>query len=226
MTAATAHMPDLPENSLIRDRATTMSSNASTAVPPRLDANLGSMSDFGSDFGMNMFEGLSSPKKVAPPQPAYENYGRSVRRQQSPGFNNYNNAYQHYSSQQASQPLPTPPAARHEPTPSPEAEPESEAEPETRRRPANLSAASANRYSWASRTSNDGLMSPAMGSDVSSPPLNPPSTFSRFRPGYQAVPDRYGSPANEPEHERRNSYSSEDDVSHPISRARSPLVES
>ncbi|KAI4756868.1 hypothetical protein E4T52_11179 [Aureobasidium sp. EXF-3400] len=225
MAAATAHMPDLPENSLIRDRATTMSSNASTAVPPRLDANLGSMSDFGSDFGMNMFEGLSSPKRVAPPQPAYENYGRSVRRQQSPGFNNYN-AYQHHSSQQASQPLPAPPVARHEPTPSPEAEPESEVESETRRRPANLSAASANRYSWASRTSNDGLMSPAMGSDVSSPPLNPPSTFSRFRPGYQAVPDRYGSPADEPEHERRNSYSSEDDVSHPISRARSPLVES
>ncbi|KAI4761826.1 hypothetical protein E4T52_12747 [Aureobasidium sp. EXF-3400] len=228
MAAATAHMPDLPESSFIRDRATTMSSNASTAVPPRLDANLGSMSDFGSDFGMNMFEGLSSPRQaksnMAAPQPAHDNYGRSVRRQQSPGFNNYNNTYQQRPPQQASQPLPTPPVARPQPTPSPEAE--LEAEPETRHRPANLTAASANRYSWASRTSNDGLMSPAMGSEISSPPLNPPSTFARFRPGYQPVPDRYGSPANEPEHERSNSYSSEDDVSQPISRTRSPLVES
>ncbi|OBW68593.1 MAG: Uncharacterized protein AUREO_013250 [Aureobasidium pullulans] len=228
MTAATAHMPDLPENSLIRDRATTMSSNASTAVPPRLDANLGSMSDFGSDFGMNMFEGLSSPRQaknnVAAPQPAHDNYGRSVRRQQSPGFNNYNNAYQQRPPQQASQPLPAPPAHRYDPTPSPEAA----VEPETRHRPANLSAASANRYSWASRTSNDGLMSPAIGSDISSPLMNPPSTFARFRPGYQPVPDRYGSPANEtePEHERADSYSSEEDASRPISRARSPLVES
>ncbi|CAD0111857.1 unnamed protein product [Aureobasidium uvarum] len=232
MTATTAHMPDLPENSFIRDRATTMSSNASTAVPPRLDANLGSMSDFGSDFGMNMFEGLSSPRQaksnVAAPQPAHENYGRSVRRQQSPGFSNYNNAYQQRPSQQASQPLPTPPVARFEPTPLTEA-PLPAAEPEierdTRHRPTNLSAASANRYSWASRTSNDGLMSPALGSEISSPPLNPPSTFSRFKPGYQPVPDRYGSPADELEHERSNSYSSEDDAAHPISRTRSPLVE-
>lgn len=237
MTATTAHMPDLPENSFIRDRATTMSSNASTAVPPRLDANLGSMSDFGSDFGMNMFEGLSSPRQaksnMAAPQPAHDNYGRSVRRQQSPGFNSHNNTYQQRPPQQASQPLPippvaryepTPPVARHEPTSAPEAE--LETEPEIRHRPANLSAASANRYSWASRTSNDGLMSPAMGSEISSPPLNPPSTFARFRPGYQPVPDRYGSPANEPEHERANSYSSEDDASRPISRTRSPLVES
>ncbi|KAI5202262.1 hypothetical protein AUEXF2481DRAFT_7791 [Aureobasidium subglaciale EXF-2481] len=230
MTAATAHMPDLPENSFIRDRATTMSSNASTAVPPRIDASLGSMSDFGSDFGMNMFEGLSSPRQaksnMAAPQPAHDNYGRSVRRQQSPGFNNYNNAYQQRPYQQASQPLPTPSAPRHEPTPLREPEAEAETEPETRHRPANLSAAAANRYSWASRTSNDGLMSPALGSDISSPPLNPPSTFARFRPGYQPVPDRYGSPANEPEHERSNSYSSEDDVSQPISRTKSPLVES
>jgi hypothetical protein len=238
MTAATAHMPDLPENSFIRDRATTMSSNASTAVPPRLDANLGSMSDFGSDFGMNMFEGLSSPRQaksnMAAPQPAHDNYGRSVRRQQSPGFNNYNNnAYQQRPPQQATQPLPAPPVARYEPTPpvtryepTPAPEAEIEVEPETRHRPANLSAASANRYSWASRTSNDGLMSPVIGSDVSSPPINPPSTFARFRPGYQPVPDRYGSPANEPEHERSNSYSSEDDASRPISRTRSPLVES
>ncbi|KAI4725418.1 hypothetical protein E4T49_06860 [Aureobasidium sp. EXF-10728] len=232
MTATTAHMPDLPENSFIRDRATTMSSNASTAVPPRLDANLGSMSDFGSDFGMNMFEGLSSPRQaksnVAAPQPAHENYGRSVRRQQSPGFSHYNNAYQQQPFQQASQPLPTPPVARFEPAPLPEAPlpaAEPEIERETRHRPTNLSAASANRYSWASRTSNDGLMSPALGSDISSPALNPPSTFSRFKPGYQAVPDRYGSPADELEHERSNSYSSEDDAAQPISRTRSPLVE-
>lgn len=248
MTAATAYMPDLPENSLIRDRATTMSSNASTAVPPRLDANLGSMSDFGSDFGMNMFEGLSSPRhtpasapknEVVAPLPTHANFGRSVRRQQSPGFgyndnsthnnnnthyynnnqNHYQNAYQQRPHLQESESVLAAPS-RNSLAPSPEPEPE----PEPRHRPTNLSAAAANRYSWASRTSNDGLMSPALGSDISSPPLQPPSTFARFKPGYQPVPDRYGSPANE--HERAVSSSSEEDVSRPISRTRSPLVES
>jgi len=73
-------LPDLPNNAAIRDRATTVSSYASTAVPPRLEANLGT-SEFGSDFG-NMFEGLADSKKetpLPPPPRAHGGYLRSVR---------------------------------------------------------------------------------------------------------------------------------------------------
>lgn len=73
-------LPDLPDNAAIRDRAMTASSYASTAVPPRLEANLGS-SDFSSDFG-NMFEGLATSKKETPlpaPPRAHGGYMRSVR---------------------------------------------------------------------------------------------------------------------------------------------------
>jgi hypothetical protein len=288
MAAVTAQMPDMPETSFIRDRATTMSSNASTAVPPRLDANLGSMSDFGTDFSMNMFEGLSSPRQatanVAAPQATHSNFGRSVRRQQSPGFTNSTaiaNGYQNQQQkpqqqkpqqqyQQQQQQLPQQqqqllqqqqqqqpqqqqrqqqqrqqqqqqqqekqqqqqqrPRQVQEPvfaapirqnfTPSPELEPEAP------RRPTTLTSAATNRYSWASRTSDDGLMSPALSSDISSPSMKPPSSFARFRPGYQPVPDRYGSPAHDAEQDGTDSYSSEEDTSQPISSARSPLVES
>lgn len=73
-------IPALPDNAAIRDRATTISSYASTAVPPRLEANLGS-ADFSSDFG-NMFEGLAESKKelpLPPPPRAHGGYLRSVR---------------------------------------------------------------------------------------------------------------------------------------------------
>ena len=76
----TEQIPTLPDHAAIRDRATTVSSYASTAVPPRLEASVGS-SDFSSDFG-NMFEGLGDSKKempLPPPPRAHGGYLRSVR---------------------------------------------------------------------------------------------------------------------------------------------------
>ena len=199
--AQTQQMPDVPENSLIRDRATTMSSYASTAVPPRIESNL-QASDFGSDFG-NMFEGLGGSKKeeMLPPPPVMGNFSRSVRRQST---YNQANTYQLRAPQESEPVLTGPPRAAFTPSP----------DPEPRRRPANMAAT--NRYSWASRTSNDGLMSPGIGSDVATPPLQPPSGFARFRPGYQAVPDRYASPSfDTPPPRAVSSSSSEDDATQP-----------
>lgn len=188
-------VPDMPESSYVRDRATTISSYASTAVPPRLDANIGA-SDFGSDFG-NMFEGLEAPSKreLLPPPPTLGGMPRSVR------LDNTRRNFDHYTNnaRQESEPLfPPRTASRQAHTPSPD--------PEPRQRPQPLGPAK--RYSWASRTSNDGLMSPSYESDMASPrsgdfsmgdSLQAPSAFNRFRPGYQPVPDRFQSPSPTPE---------------------------
>lgn len=86
-------------------------------------------------------------------------------------------------------------------TPSPELEPK---QPQRIARPQNLG--HNKRYSWQSRTSVDGLMSPGIESDFASPRESgysqdtvKPSTggFPRFRPGYQPVPARYNSPGFE-----------------------------
>lgn len=177
-------VPSYPDNSFIRDRATTISSYASTAVPPRLDPNMQS-SDFGSDFG-NMFEGLAGPKRddVLPPPPVLGGFARSE-----------------------SEPLFPPRAASRGTTPSPELE--------IRHRPQQL--APSKRYSWASRNSNDGLMSPVYDSEVNSPVSarftahdNPvgQTGFGRFKPGYQAVPDRYSSPVAEIDESQSNRFAS------------------
>ncbi|GAB7349516.1 hypothetical protein MBLNU459_g0222t1 [Dothideomycetes sp. NU459] len=183
-------VPELPTSSHVRDRATTISSYASTAIAPRLDATIGS-SDFGSDFG-NMFEGLEGSRKqdILPPPPALGGIPRSVRHKRQKLIGKNTN-----SLRQESEPLFPPPrnASRQAHTPSPD--------PEPRQRPQPLGPAK--RYSWASRTSNDGLMSPAYESDLASPrsgdfsmgdSLQAPSAFGRFRPGYQPVPDRFQSP--------------------------------
>lgn len=98
---------------------------------------------------------------------------------------------------QDSEPI-SPPRAipRQIATPSPELEPESQ----ERRRPQDLTASQ--RYSWQSRTSHDGLISPSLQSDVASPRISEfsedtvkgPSGFSKFGPGYQPVPSRHASP--------------------------------
>lgn len=183
-------VPDMPESSFVRDRATTISSYASTAVPPRLEATIGA-SDFGSDFG-NMFEGLEPPRKhdVLPPPPKLGAMPRSVRLDNTrPRYDQHTN-----SAYQESEPLfPPRTASRPSHSPSPD--------PEPRQRPQPLGPAK--RYSWASRTSNDGLMSPSYESDVASPregefptgsTLQAPSAFGRFKPGYQPVPDRFQTP--------------------------------
>lgn len=76
----TEPVPALPSHAAIRDRATTISSYASTAVPPRVESKLDS-ADLGSDFG-NMFEGLGVSKneeQILPPPRALRGYLRSVR---------------------------------------------------------------------------------------------------------------------------------------------------
>lgn len=88
-------LPDLPDHAAIRDRdrATTISSYASTAVAPRLEANLG-QSDF-SDFG-NMFEGLSNSTKetaLPPPPRVVGGYLRSVRSKKRSSRGNLTNIF-------------------------------------------------------------------------------------------------------------------------------------
>ncbi|KAF1355380.1 hypothetical protein BDV97DRAFT_103735 [Delphinella strobiligena] len=173
-------VPAIPDHAAIRDRAETISSYASTAVPPRLEANLGD-ADFSSDFGMNMFEGLGDPKKDTPLPPPPRALGGYVRSDSEPMFASRN-------------------VQRQGLTPSPELEPK---QPQRIARPQNFG--HTKRYSWQSRTSVDGLMSPGVESDFASPresdfsqdTVKPSPGFPRFRPGYQAVPDRYNSPGVE-----------------------------
>ncbi|KAL1304955.1 hypothetical protein AAFC00_003865 [Neodothiora populina] len=170
-------VPALPDNAAIRDRATTVSSYASTAVPPRLEASLGA-SDFSSDFG-NMFEGLGDPKKESLPLPPPPRVHGSFMRSDSEPL---------YAARTSSRPINTP---------SPEPEPQRITRPST--------LTHTKRYSWQSRTSNDGLMSPGLDTDMTSPrssefsqdTIKPQTGFGRFRPGYQPVPLRYASPGFE-----------------------------
>lgn len=101
-----------------------------------------------------------------------------------------------------------PPRAVSRPTATPSPEPTYEAPAQLpiqrMNRPQQL--APTKRYSWQSRTSHDGLISPTLDADMSSPyssefsqdTVKPPTAgFSRFNPGYQPVPARYASPASE-----------------------------
>lgn len=80
-TTQSQPIPALPDHVAVLDRATTISSYASTAVPPRLDGHVGNADYFSTGFD-NMFEGLAEARSqipLPPPSHAHGGYMRSVR---------------------------------------------------------------------------------------------------------------------------------------------------
>ena len=122
--------------------------------------------------------------------------------------------------------------ASHDPEPKPQPQPPAH----RTQRPQQLAAT--RRYSWQSRTSNDGLMSPGTDADMASPQssefsqntVKAPTGFGRFRPGYPPVPVRYSSPQGDSQPGtpdffgqkpiRTTSISSDEDLSHPEDESR------
>ncbi|KAK4542109.1 hypothetical protein LTR36_007140 [Oleoguttula mirabilis] len=179
-------------NSPSRDRSMTNSSDASTAVPTRLDPELSLGKSFGDDFG-NMFAGFGKNKSreklsmpPPPPPPVVGAFHRTVHGALVPGGDDAN-------TQQESEPM-FPPKTHSRQTFTPSPNGLRNARDET-----------SSPYSFDARNSQDGLMS---NSALSSPGFDDgppvPAHSSAIAPaflgksrGYAAVPDRTSSPGLE-----------------------------